>query len=108
MSVVHRFLNHTERILFSMQIFLRFLYLLLCVQGETGQRKNKKLINQLLFIIKWSGKRDSNSRPSGWQPDALPTELLPRSMLIIRFLQRCQENFISCEHLSCAPFLRPV
>lgn len=25
-----------------------------------------------------SGKRDSNSRPSPWQGDALPTELLPR------------------------------
>ena len=24
-----------------------------------------------------SGKRDSNSRPSPWQGDALPTELLP-------------------------------
>ena len=24
-----------------------------------------------------SGKRDSNSRPSAWEADALPTELLP-------------------------------
>ena len=29
------------------------------------------------MIIK-SGKRDSNSRPSAWEADALPTELLPR------------------------------
>ena len=26
-----------------------------------------------------SGKRDSNPRPSAWEADALPTELLPRS-----------------------------
>ncbi len=25
-----------------------------------------------------SGKRDSNPRPSAWEADALPTELLPR------------------------------
>lgn len=27
------------------------------------------------FIV--SGKRDSNPRPSAWEADALPTELLP-------------------------------
>src|SRR6266436_3395993 len=26
---------------------------------------------------KWSGRRDSNSRPSAWKADALPTELHP-------------------------------
>ena len=26
----------------------------------------------------WSGKRGSNSRPSAWKADALPTELLPQ------------------------------
>jgi hypothetical protein len=26
---------------------------------------------------KWSGKRVSNPRPSAWEADALPTELLP-------------------------------
>ena len=25
----------------------------------------------------WSGRRDSNSRPSAWKADALPTELHP-------------------------------
>ena len=30
--------------------------------------------NELIFK---SGKRDSNSRPSAWEADALPTELLP-------------------------------
>ncbi len=27
---------------------------------------------------RWSGKRDSNPRPSAWKADALPTELFPR------------------------------
>ena len=54
-------------------------------------------VDMLYECIRWSGKRDSNSRPSGWQPDALPTELLPRSMEIIRFIQKRQEKFISCD-----------
>jgi hypothetical protein len=29
------------------------------------------------FQTKWSGKRDSNPRPSAWKADALATELLP-------------------------------
>ena len=29
------------------------------------------------FFKKWSGKRDSNPRPSAWKADALATELLP-------------------------------
>ena len=28
-------------------------------------------------LRRWSGKRDSNSRPPPWQGDALPTELFP-------------------------------
>ena len=28
-------------------------------------------------IDNWSGKRDSNPRPSAWEADALPTELFP-------------------------------
>ncbi len=28
--------------------------------------------------LEWSERRDSNSRPSPWQGDALPTELLSR------------------------------
>ena len=30
----------------------------------------------------WSGKRDSNPRPSAWEADALPTELLPRYLFV--------------------------
>ncbi len=30
-------------------------------------------------VLVWSGKRDSNPRPSAWEADALPTELFPRS-----------------------------
>lgn len=32
----------------------------------------------------WSGKRDSNPRPSAWKADALPTELFPLTRLLIR------------------------
>src|SRR6266545_7109876 len=31
--------------------------------------------------IKWSGKRDSNPRPSAWKADALATELFPLKAL---------------------------
>ena len=30
-----------------------------------------------------SGKRDSNPRPSAWEANALPTELLPQNVKII-------------------------
>ena len=30
-----------------------------------------------LSLLSWSGKRDSNPRPSAWEADALPTELFP-------------------------------
>ena len=33
----------------------------------------------------WSGKRDSNSRHSRWQRDALPAELFPHRTEIIVF-----------------------
>ena len=33
----------------------------------------------------WSGRRDSNSRPSAWKADALPTELHPPTTTIANF-----------------------
>ena len=39
--------------------------------APTNQQANS------LFYIHWSGRRDSNSRPSAWKADALPTELHP-------------------------------
>ena len=30
-----------------------------------------------------SGKRGSNSRPSAWEADALPTELLPQVVVVV-------------------------
>ena len=33
------------------------------------------------WLYNLSGKRDSNSRPSAWEADALPTELLPREQV---------------------------
>ena len=37
-----------------------------------------KTVKNSLIINKKSGKRDSNPRPSAWEADALPTELLPQ------------------------------
>ena len=34
--------------------------------------------------LSWSGKRDSNPRPSAWKADALPTELFP-PWILVRF-----------------------
>ena len=36
-----------------------------------------KQADSLFYKIDWSGRRDSNSRPSAWKADALPTELHP-------------------------------
>ena len=41
------------------------------------------MVNRLIYR---SGKRGSNPRPSAWEADALPTELLPRGY---RWLKRC-------------------
>ena len=35
---------------------------------------------ELHRLFDWSGRRGSNSRPSAWKADALPTELLPRML----------------------------
>ena len=44
-----------------------------------------------------SGKRDSNPRPSAWEADALPTELLPHSFakinkILDNFLGKCKKT----------------
>ena len=54
---------------------------------------------------KWSGRRDSNPRPSAWKADALPTELLPQ---IILGCQRARRHFYGGrsgrrDELRCAP-----
>ena len=36
-----------------------------------------------LLNMSLSGKRGSNSRPSAWKADALPTELLPREIVFV-------------------------
>ena len=56
-------------------------------ENETRTRDpdlGKVVLYQLsYFRKKWSGKRDSNSRPRPWQGRALPTELFP-----LRFTNR--------------------
>ena len=39
-----------------------------------------KLVEDIVVILKWSGQRDSNSRPSGPKPDALPDCAMPRQI----------------------------
>ena len=43
------------------------------------QKKHRRFV-RLCFLATWSGKRGSNPRPSAWEADALPTELLPRCL----------------------------
>ncbi len=43
-------------------------------------KESRKLIRLSLL----SGKRDSNSRPSAWEADALPTELFPPDFLVLQ------------------------
>ena len=40
-----------------------------------------------------SGKRDSNPRPSAWEADALPTELLPHSAKVHFFFNYLNINY---------------
>ena len=58
----------------------------------------------------WSGKRDSNPRPSAWKADALPTELLPLNGLQRKALEWGGEDLNLCRHtpadLQSAPFGR--
>ncbi len=44
-----------------------------------GKVQNSQVVPKWHNLTEWSGKRDSNSRPSAWEADALPTELLPQS-----------------------------
>ena len=49
--------------------------------GATPAHWNQKVRGSALLLTPWfcwSGKPDSNRRPSAWEADALPTELFPR------------------------------
>ena len=58
--------------------------------------------------MSWSGKRGSNSRPSAWKADALPTELLPPKKLrfFVGFLGCASEKKTSILFTRLAPKLR--
>jgi hypothetical protein len=63
------------------------------------KRSTPELHRQIAFnyTIKFSllsGRRDSNSRPSAWKADALPTELLP---LIIFCIFSGESRIRTCE-----------
>ena len=45
---------------------------------DTGRETGQTVRPDPCLCAIWSGRRDSNSRPSPWQGDALPAEPLPR------------------------------
>ena len=61
----------------------------LCANEKTESRAKSAQLSD----YQRSGKRDSNSRPSAWEADALPTELFPRS---------CFCTQMSAAHSQCA------
>jgi hypothetical protein len=66
-----------------------------CCAVNKKPRKNRG-------FLKWSGKRDSNSRPQPWQGCALPAELFPRKLVDV-FLVLTSAGFWLYEHsLYCA------
>src|SRR5262245_45170131 len=62
------------------------------IQCRPDRGVNAKLVRSLCCVppamptqrsspeLNWSGKRDSNPRPSAWKADALATELFPQSI----------------------------
>ena len=47
-------------------------------RGEDDDPENTKALRARRAWVKWSGRRDSNSRRPPWQGGALPTELRPQ------------------------------
>ncbi len=58
----------------------------------------KVMLYQLsYFRLHWSGKRDSNPRPTAWEAVALPTELFPLS-IGCQFAERSEDTSTSNEN----------
>ena len=49
-----------------------------CMLEKLGLMQNKRCEPYMIHIVCLSGRRDSDPRPSAWEADALPTELLPQ------------------------------
>ena len=49
-------------------------------RSESHSPTNKARTAWRSGLLLWSGKRDSNPRPSAWEADALPTELFPHRL----------------------------
>ncbi len=62
---------------------------------EPGTTEPKSAVLPLHHGSPWSGKRGSNSRPSAWEADALPTELFPRFVLLLMLAARIAGIFLS-------------
>jgi hypothetical protein len=52
-------------------------------------------VARVIVVLCWSGRRDSNPRPSPWQGDALPTEPLPQDKNVLAAVSNCSECRVS-------------
>ena len=66
--------------------------------------KGGRFFENLPPLLLWSGKRDSNPRPSAWEADALPTELFPHSKHKVTPIFRLSKNSAPEIHLNRAFF----
>src|SRR6266581_3539471 len=57
---------------------------------------NEDRFHHHLSCINWSGRRGSNSRPSAWKADALPTELHPPTNFGLR-ISDCGIQSATCK-----------
>ena len=67
----------------------------------TSSLPRKRSTPELHWLFK-SGRRGSNPRPSAWKADALPTELLPRFIVLRRHLRRRCSSFASSHTRVCS------
>ena len=68
----------TQQLLKCLILIADIVIIIESIEKAPGNQRNKERLSQKeqpLFCL--SGKRDSNSRPSAWEADALPTELFP-------------------------------
>ena len=68
------------------------LFFYLSLKDWLGNFRYKKSTSWC-YLLKWSGKRGSNSRPRPWQGRALPTELFPHNFSDFKWCPRPDLNW---------------
>ena len=68
--------------------------------------RDKKMRSTFIMCPLWSGRRDSNPRPSAWKANALSTELLPQvgGQRWIRTTEGVSQQIYSLPHLATLVF----